>query len=74
MDSAKVDPAEPKTDEAVAARTVVFSGNTYAIKYGDKTIEEGTFSVDAAKSPAGDRGRSRTGRRTWDACDGDRWK
>ena len=51
VESEKVDPAKRKTDEPVAAKTVVFSGNTYAIKYGDKTVEEGTFSVDATKSP-----------------------
>ena len=51
VESEKVDPAKHKKDEPVVARTVVFSGNTYTIKYGDKTVEEGKFSVDATKSP-----------------------
>jgi uncharacterized protein (TIGR03067 family) len=40
-----------KADEPVTAGTVVFKGDKYVIKAGDKTVEEGTFQVDAAKTP-----------------------
>lgn len=33
------------------ARTVVFQGATYEIKFGDRSIEKGTFRVDAAATP-----------------------
>lgn len=51
VESAKGDPAKEKKAEPVTARTVVFTGTSYAIKYGDKTIEEGTFTVDAGRTP-----------------------
>lgn len=37
--------------EPVTAPTVVFSGNRYTIKAGEKVVEEGTFKVDGSKSP-----------------------
>jgi len=37
--------------EPVTAPTVVFEGNRYKIKAGDKVVEEGTFKVDGSKSP-----------------------
>ena len=37
--------------EAVTIPTVVFDGDKYRIKAGDKVVEEGTFSVDDAKKP-----------------------
>ncbi|MBL8797634.1 MAG: TIGR03067 domain-containing protein [Planctomycetia bacterium] len=37
--------------EPVTAPTVVFAGDKYQIKAGDKVVEEGTFQVDGAKSP-----------------------
>jgi len=40
-----------KGDQPVSAPTVVFEGNKYTIKAGDKTVEEGTFSADASKTP-----------------------
>jgi uncharacterized protein (TIGR03067 family) len=39
------------TKEPVTAPTVVFEGDKYKIKAGDKVIEEGTFKVDGSKSP-----------------------
>jgi len=39
------------TKEPVTAPTVVFEGDKYKIKAGDKVVEEGTFKVDGAKSP-----------------------
>jgi uncharacterized protein (TIGR03067 family) len=40
-----------KDKEPVTAPTVVFEGDKYKIKAGDKVIEEGTFTVDGSKSP-----------------------
>lgn len=40
-----------KDKEPVTAPTVVFEGDKYRIKADDKVVEEGTFSVDASKSP-----------------------
>lgn len=42
---------DPKDKEPVTASTVVFEGNTYRIKAGDKVVEEGTFTVDGKTSP-----------------------
>ena len=39
------------TKEPVTAPTVVFDGDKYRIKAGDKVVEEGTFAVDGSKSP-----------------------
>ena len=39
------------TKEPVTAPTVVFEGDRYKIKAGDKVVEEGTFTVDGSKSP-----------------------
>ena len=38
-------------NEPVTAPTVVFEGDKYKIKAGDKVVEEGTFAVDGSKSP-----------------------
>jgi len=38
-------------NEPVTAPTVVFEGDKYKIKAGDKVVEEGTFKVDGSKSP-----------------------
>ena len=46
VDRRKADGKEP-----VTAPTVVFDGDTYRIKAGDKVVEEGTFTVDGSKSP-----------------------
>jgi uncharacterized protein (TIGR03067 family) len=40
-----------KVEEKVTASTVVFDGDKYRILAGDKAVEEGTFRVDASKSP-----------------------
>ena len=40
-----------KDKEPVTAPTVVFDGDKYKIKAGDKVVEEGTFKVDGSKSP-----------------------
>jgi uncharacterized protein (TIGR03067 family) len=40
-----------KDKEPVTAPTVVFEGDEYKIKAGDKVVEEGTFSVDGSKTP-----------------------
>lgn len=37
--------------EPVTAPTVVFDGDKYRIKAGDKVVEEGTFTADGSKSP-----------------------
>jgi uncharacterized protein (TIGR03067 family) len=37
--------------EPVTAPTVVFEGDKYKIKAGEKVVEEGTFKVDGSKSP-----------------------
>lgn len=37
--------------DKVTARTVVFEGNKYRIKAGDKVVEEGTFAAYATKTP-----------------------
>ncbi len=37
--------------DATTARTVVFQGATYEIKFGDRSVEKGTFRVDAAATP-----------------------
>ena len=42
---------DDKDKEPVTAPTVVFDGDKYRIKAGDKVVEEGTFSVDGSKSP-----------------------
>jgi len=36
-------------NEPVTAPTVVFEGDKYKIKAGDKVVEEGTFTVDGTK-------------------------
>ncbi len=46
VDRKKADGKEP-----VTAPTVVFDGDKYKIKAGDKVVEEGTFTVDGSKSP-----------------------
>jgi len=43
--------ADAKDKEPVTAPTAVFDGDKYRIKAGDKVVEEGTFTVDGAKSP-----------------------
>lgn len=40
-----------KVEEKVAASTVVFDGDKYRILAGDKAVEEGTFTVDASRTP-----------------------
>src|SRR4029453_5698760 len=40
-----------QNNEPVTAPTVVFEGEKYKIKAGDKVVEEGTFTVDGSKSP-----------------------
>lgn len=40
-----------KGDQPVVAPTVIFDGNKYRIKAGDKVVEEGTFAVDQEKTP-----------------------
>jgi len=40
-----------KDKERLTAPTVVFEGDRYKIKAGDKVVEEGTFKVDGSKSP-----------------------
>ena len=42
---------DKKEKEPVTAPTVVFEGDKYKIKAGDKVVEEGTFIVDGSKSP-----------------------
>jgi uncharacterized protein (TIGR03067 family) len=42
---------DAKDKEPVTAPTVVFDGNKYRIKAGDRVVEEGTFAVDGAKTP-----------------------
>jgi len=42
---------DAKDKEPVTAPTVVFDGDKYRIKAGDKVVEEGTFAVDGSKSP-----------------------
>jgi uncharacterized protein (TIGR03067 family) len=46
-----VDRKKADTKEPVTAPTVVFEGDRYRIKAGDKVVEEGTFTVDGSKSP-----------------------
>ena len=46
VDRKKADGKEP-----VTAPTVVFEGDKYRIKTGDKVVEEGTFKVDGSKTP-----------------------
>ncbi len=46
VDRKKADGKEP-----VTAPTVVFAGDRYQIKAGDKVVEEGTLTVDGSKSP-----------------------
>ena len=43
--------ADKKDKERVTAPTVVFEGDKYKIKAGDKVVEEGTFELDGSKSP-----------------------
>src|SRR5687768_14974184 len=38
-------------EKPVTAPTVVFDGDKYRIKAGDEVVEEGTFKVDAGKTP-----------------------
>ena len=40
-----------KGDDPIDAGTVVFRADRYAIKAGDKTVEEGTFRADAEQTP-----------------------
>lgn len=40
-----------KDKEPLTAPTVVFEGNKYKIKAGDKVVEEGSFTLDGSKSP-----------------------
>jgi uncharacterized protein (TIGR03067 family) len=42
---------DAKDKEPVTAPTVVFDGDKYRIKAGDKVVEEGAFAVDGSKSP-----------------------
>jgi len=42
---------DAKDKEPVTAPTVVFDGDKYRIKAGDKVVEEGTFAVDGSKTP-----------------------
>jgi uncharacterized protein (TIGR03067 family) len=42
---------DAKDKEPVTAPTVVFDGDKYKIKAGDKVVEEGTFAVDGSKFP-----------------------
>src|SRR5205809_845211 len=42
---------DKKDKEPVTAPTVVFEGDRYKIKAGEKVVEEGTFKVDGSKSP-----------------------
>lgn len=42
---------DKKQKEPVAAPTVVFDGDKYRIKAGEKVVEEGTFTVDGSKAP-----------------------
>jgi uncharacterized protein (TIGR03067 family) len=42
---------DTKDKEPVTAPTVVFDGDKYKIKAGEKVVEEGTFSVDGSKTP-----------------------
>jgi uncharacterized protein (TIGR03067 family) len=46
-----VDRKKADSKEPVTAPTVVFEGDKYKIKAGDKVVEEGTFTVDGSKSP-----------------------
>jgi len=46
VDRKKADDKEP-----VTAPTVVFEGDKYKIKAGDKVVETGTFKLDGSKSP-----------------------
>jgi len=46
-----VDRKKADSKEPVTAPTVVFEGDKYKIKAGDKVVEEGTFKVDGSKSP-----------------------
>lgn len=40
-----------KKDDKLSAATVVFDGNKYRILAGKKSVEEGTFTADATKTP-----------------------
>jgi uncharacterized protein (TIGR03067 family) len=42
---------DTKDKEPVTAPTVVFDGDKYRIKAGEKVIEEGMFTVDGSKTP-----------------------
>ena len=42
---------DDKDKEPVSAPTVVFEGDRYRIKAGDKVVESGTFKADGSKSP-----------------------
>jgi uncharacterized protein (TIGR03067 family) len=42
---------DKKDKEPVTAPTVVFEGDRYKIKAGDKVVEAGTFKLDGSKSP-----------------------
>ncbi len=40
-----------ETLDPTVARTVVFSGTTYEIKAGTRSVEKGTFRADATATP-----------------------
>lgn len=46
-----VDRKRADTKEPVTAPTVVFEGDKYRIKAGDKVVEEGTYKLDGSQSP-----------------------
>ena len=46
-----VDRKRSDTKKPVTAPTVVFEGDKYKIKAGDKVVEAGTFKVDGSKAP-----------------------
>ena len=46
-----VDRKKADSKEPVTAPTVVFEGDKYRIKAGEKVVEEGTFKADGSKSP-----------------------
>jgi uncharacterized protein (TIGR03067 family) len=39
------------TVDPTTARTVVFTGTTYEIKFGNRSVEQGTFRADATTTP-----------------------
>jgi uncharacterized protein (TIGR03067 family) len=42
---------EKATPKSGPATTLVYEGNSWMVKVGDKTVATGTFKIDAAKSP-----------------------